>query len=201
MADLYAILDRILDDMAQIVARISEIERRNDHTMRPGKVTDVDPKKQLARIEIGERDGTPLKSAWVPYAQLAGGYKSHRPPTVGQQMMMFAPNGEGRQALLLPMTWSNDNPAPSDKGDEHVTTYGDMKIVEKADSLSIAMGTNVSIIWNGDKLTLKSPQIVLECGDIRLGGAGAGRPLALQGSIDSAGDTETGNLSTAVKAI
>lgn len=201
MAELYDILDRILEDMTQIVARMSEIERRNDHMMRPGKVTDVDPKKQLARIEIGERDGTPLKTAWVPYAQLAGGYKSHRPPTVGQQMMMFAPNGEGRQALLVPMTWSNENQSPSDKGDEHVTTYGDMKIVEKADSRTVSMGENVSIVWEGGELKLKAPTIVLECADIRLGGEGASRPLALQGSIDSAGDAETSNLSTAVKAI
>lgn len=173
MADLVDILDRILDDMAQIVARVSEIERRNDHMMRPGKVTDVDPKKQLARIEIGERDGKPLKSAWVPYAQLAGGYKSHRPPTVGQQMMMFAPNGEGRQALLMPMTWSNDNPSPSEKGDEHVTTFGQLKFVEKADSYVISVGS-VEIEMTTSDINITAPGFVRTIGKTALGLASKG---------------------------
>lgn len=201
MADLTEILGRLIDDVADAVSRVTDVERRMDGMVRHGKVTDVDPKKQRARIEIGERDGQPLKSAWLPYAQIAGAYKSHRPPTVGQQMSMFAPNGEVRQGVLMPMTWSDQNQSPSEKGDEHVTTYGDLKIVEKAQQLLQAIGDAVSIDMTSGAMTLKSPQIILDCSDIRLGGSGASRPLALQGSVDTAGDQEVGNLSTAVKAI
>ena len=132
--------DSLIAAVSQLAARVAECERRMDSSVRHGKVTDVDTKKQLARIEIGERDGTPLKSAWVPYAQLAGDYKSHRPPTKGQQMTLFAPNGEIRQAMLLPFTWSDQNKSPSDKDDEHVDTYGKLKIVRKKDGFVISVG-------------------------------------------------------------
>jgi len=149
VADVADILDRMVDEMAQLLMRIGELERKLDNSVRHGKVTDVDTKKQLARIEIGEKDGKPLKSAWLPYAQLAGEFKAHRPPTKGQQLTMFAPNGEVRQAVLLPFTWSEQNPSPSDKEDEHVTTFGQMKIVEKKDSVTLSVGQASIEIKNG----------------------------------------------------
>jgi phage baseplate assembly protein V len=154
MADIERILSELLDGQTELVMRVAEYERRMDNMVRHGKVTDVDTKKHLARIEIGERDGKPLKSAWIPYGQVAGEYKSHRPPTKGQQMTMFAPNGEVRQAMLLPFTWSDDNKAPSDKEDEHVDTYGDkFKIVRKKDHLSFTVDKS-SITFEPGKITV-----------------------------------------------
>ncbi|MGV1352835.1 phage baseplate assembly protein V [Klebsiella pneumoniae] len=146
-------LKAVMDAHAQLVMRVAELERRNDNTVRHGKVTDVDTKKWRARIEIGERDGQPVKSAWVPYGQLAGEYKSHRPPTVGQQMTLFAPNGEIRQGVLLPFTWWEDNKAPSDKPDEHVTTYGKLKVVEKAESYELSVD-KAKITFSTGKVTI-----------------------------------------------
>jgi phage baseplate assembly protein V len=173
MADITEILGRLIDDLADAVSRITDVERRMDGMMRHGKVTDVDPKKQRARIEIGERDGQPLKSAWLPYAQIAGAYKSHRPPTVGQQMSMFAPNGEVRQGLLVPMTWSDQNPSPSDKADEHVTTFGQLKIVEKADSYVVSIGS-VEIELTTSDVNITAPGFVRTIGKTALGLASKG---------------------------
>lgn len=148
------VIDRLIEAVSQLTMRIGALEARADNMIRHGKVTDVDTKKQLARIEIGERDGTPLKSAWVPYAQIAGDYKSHRPPTKGQQMTLFAPNGEVRQAVLLPFTWSDQNKSPSDKEDEHVTTFGKLKIIEKKDSIVLSVGdTEFEITTDSINLT------------------------------------------------
>lgn len=173
MADLAEILGRLIDDLADAVSRITDVERRMDGMMRHGKVTDVDPQKQRARIEIGERDGQPLKSAWLPYAQIAGAYKSHRPPTVGQQMTMFAPNGEVRQGLLVPMTWSDQNKSPSDKGDEHVSTFGQLKIVEKADSYVLSVGS-VEIELTTSDVNITAPGFVRTIGKTALGLASKG---------------------------
>ena len=153
MADVFDIIQGLQSALSEVVMRIAEMERKADNTIRHGKVTDVDTKKQLARIEIGERDGKPVKSAWVPYGQVAGEYKSHRPPTVGQQMTMFAPNGEIRQAILMPFTWSDQNQSPSDKPDEHVDTYGDdFKITRKKDKLIFTVGKS-SLTFDKDKIT------------------------------------------------
>jgi phage baseplate assembly protein V len=131
---------RLYEEHSRIMMRAADIERRLDNSLRHGKVTDVDTKKQLFRMEVAQQDGQPVKSACIPYGQTAGDYKHHRPPTKGQQMSLFAPNGEIRQAVALPLTWSDDNKSPSDKPDEHVTTYGKKyRLKEKADERSFTL--------------------------------------------------------------
>lgn len=212
MADIIESLIRAVTELQQ---RIGDIDRRMDASVRHGKVTDVDTKKQLARIEIGENDGTPVKSAWVPYSQVAGDYKSHRPPSKGQQMTLLAPNGEIRQAMLMPMTWSDDNKSPSEKEDEHVTTFGKLKITEKGESYDLEVDGakfsmtkdkvavnigNSKIELTSGGVTITGTNIVLD-GDVKLGGAGASRELALKDSTTQDGDPIQGNLSTKVKAV
>lgn len=212
MPDAIEVLLRAVTELQQ---RIGDIDRRMDSTMRHGKVTDVDTKKQLARIEIGENDGKPLKSAWIPYGQVAGAYKSHSPPSKGQQMTLLAPNGEVRQGILMPMTWSDDNKSPSDKEDEYVDTFGKLKIVKKGDSYDLEVdGAKISMtkdkvttsIGNSkveqtaDGITITGTTIVLD-GTVKLGGAGASRELALKDSTTADGDTVNGNLSTKVTAV
>jgi len=64
---------RDLEDLSRkLIQRVMQLEDRHDKTLRHGKVTDVDPKKQLARMEIGNQDGTTVKSPWLPYGQFAG---------------------------------------------------------------------------------------------------------------------------------
>lgn len=174
MSDLRDILERMIEENARLLHRVAEVERRQDNQVRHGKVTDVDTKKQLARIEIGERDGKPVKSAWVPYAQVAGGYKAHTPPTKGQQLTLFAPNGEIRQAVLLPFTWSNDNPSPSEKDDEHVDTFGDKwKWTRKKDLFHVQLDkaeveikpASVALKHDGASVTVSANKVEAKVGD------------------------------------
>jgi phage baseplate assembly protein V len=197
VADLLEVLARAVTELQQ---RIGDIDRRIDNMITPGKVTDVDTKKQLYRQETRDKDGKITESPWIPYSQSAGEYKSHRPPTKGQQMMMISPNGEWRQAFGVPYTWSDDNKSPSDKEDEHVHEYGKLKITEKKDGgydIDVDGGAKFSI--TKDKITIKSTDIVLE-GQIKLGGEGASRELALKDSTTETGGPVNGNLSTSVKA-
>lgn len=55
---------------------------------------------------------------------------------------------------------------------------------------------NVRIVGS-DTVTIVAPTIVLE-GTVKLGGADASRPASAQGTIDSAGHTETSNFATKV---
>jgi phage baseplate assembly protein V len=174
MSDPFDVLSELADAYAHLRMELAEIRYAMDRTLRHGKVTDVDTKKQLARIEIGEKDGTPVKSAWLPYAQFAGPdgggegkgeYKFHNPPFKGQQLTLFAPNGEIRQGVLLPFTWSNTAKSPSDKPDEAVITYGKLKI-ERTKELHRTTVDQTSIEQTKDTITLKaSKSIKLQVGE------------------------------------
>ncbi|MEE9923976.1 MAG: phage baseplate assembly protein V [Brucella anthropi] len=112
----------------EMAARIADLERRMNSIVRHGTVAEVDPAKGAVRVQIGGTDDKPFLSPWLPYGQVAGALKVHSPPSVGQQMTVVSPTGDFRQAVAMPMTWSDKNASPSNKGDENVLTFGDAKI-------------------------------------------------------------------------
>jgi len=106
---------------------VTELQRRFENSQRPGVVHEVDPAKQRVRLLLGGTEASPFLSPWVPYSQVAGELKVHSPPSKGQQMIFVCPDGDFRRGYAVPFTWSNQNPSPSSRGDEHVTTYGKSK--------------------------------------------------------------------------
>ncbi|MCW2319187.1 hypothetical protein M2322_004756 [Rhodoblastus acidophilus] len=145
--------------------RIAELEKRVERMFRVGKVTDVDPAKQLYRQEIGlDPDGQPVKSPWIRYSQIAGARKSHSPPSKGQQMLMISPDGEFRTALGVPHGWSDENPAPSDK-DEDVEVRGDVKITNDGKSITKVI-KGVTYVFSASGLDVKGGKITHDGKDI-----------------------------------
>lgn len=146
-------------ELSELAARVADLERRMAGTMRHGKVEEVDTKKQLVRLNFGKDvEGKPFLSPWVPYAQVAGAMKIHTPPSKGQQMTLMAPNGDWAQAVSVPMHWSNANKSPSDKGDEHVTTFGDTTITHKGGSIEWKIG-GVTVTFSGSGVTIKGGRV------------------------------------------
>lgn len=142
----------IPETVARLARRVAEVERRLENTVRSGKVAEVDPAKGRVRLTIGKGpDGTEQLSPWVPYAQQAGALKVHSPVSVGQNMTIFAPGGDLEQSMALPMTWNDDNPSPSDSGDENVLTFGDSKVEIR-----------------GDEIVVTVPRLFIKCGGTTL---------------------------------
>ena len=128
-------------ELVELASRVAELERRFSGVMRHGTIEQVDPAKHLVRLNFGQDDdGKPFLSPWVPYAQIAGALKVHTPPSKGQQFTALSPTGDWQQAVALPLTWSDANPSPSQKGDEHVLTFGDWRISLKSDLLKLECG-------------------------------------------------------------
>lgn len=131
-----------MKELEILVQRMAELERKISGMIRQGVVTDVDPAKQLFRMEVGrDSDGKPVKGPWIPYAQQAGALKIHTPPSVGQQMMAVSPSGDPQQAVGVPYTWSNQNVSPSQSGSENVVTFGSVTIKLVAGGIEITGGT------------------------------------------------------------
>jgi len=128
-------------ELVELASRVAELERKVSGQMRHGTVEEVDAAKQVVRLKFGEDvDGKPFLSPWIPYAQVAGALKVHTPPSKGQQFTSLSPGGDWQQAVALPLTWSDQNPSPSDKGDENVLMFGNVRLTVKDDLTEIKVG-------------------------------------------------------------
>jgi phage baseplate assembly protein V len=139
-----------------IVDRITRAERRLDTMVRHGPVEEVNAKDGTARIRIGGTDEKPQLSPWIPYGQHAGKLKVHSPPSKGQQLTMLSPTGDFRQSVAMPLTWSDKEKSPSEKDDENVLTYGNVRATIKDGLLEVKVGDSV--------ITAKSGTIELKVG-------------------------------------
>jgi phage baseplate assembly protein gpV len=128
-------------ELVELASRVAELERRFSGTMRHGTVEEVDPAKQIVRLNFGKDvEGKPFLSPWIPYAQIAGALKVHTPPSKGQQYTLLSPTGDWQQAVALPLTWSEQNQSPSSNGDENVLTYGNVRATIKDDLTKVVVG-------------------------------------------------------------
>lgn len=148
-----------MKQIAELAAKVADLERRFAGSMRHGTVASVDPAKQTVRLKLGkDADGNDFLSPNIPYGQTAGAMKFHNPPSVGQQMTMMSPGGDFMQAVAVPMHWSDANVSPSQAGDEHVMTFGSVTATLKGNSLSIKVG-GTELLIEGAKITLKSDEV------------------------------------------
>ncbi|MEY4953701.1 MAG: hypothetical protein RL299_2125 [Pseudomonadota bacterium] len=141
-------------EIAEIAAKVAELERRMSQMIRSGTVDEVDAANGLVRLKIGSGTGGDLRSPWVSYGQTGGALKAHIPPTVGQQMTLFSPSGGLDQAMALPMGFSDANPSPSGDGDKNVITFGSATITLSGNGLTIAVGgVTLAVTSDGVEVT------------------------------------------------
>jgi phage baseplate assembly protein gpV len=142
-------------EIVELAARIAELERRFSGMMRHGTIEEVDPGKHRIRLKFGtDVEGKSFLSPWIPYAQVAGALKIHMPPSIGQQFTLMAPGGDWQQAVAVPLTWSDQNPAPSESGEENVLTLGDVRMTLEDGRIQIsAAGATLELTGNGLSVT------------------------------------------------
>lgn len=139
----------IAEAITPLIDAIVEHDRRLGATDWRGKVTDVDTAKKLSRIAIGKNsDGEVIKSPWLPYSQTAGALKIHSAPSIGQLMSVRSSTGDLEQGTLEPFHWSDDNPSPSESGDEHVLTLGDVRVTLTGGGITLVAG-GVTFVFSG----------------------------------------------------
>ena len=114
-----------------LMETLVDMQRRMGGVSVKGRVSaeHIDPKAGKVRLIIGQDDdGQDVLSPWVPYAQTAGALKVHSAPSAGQTMEISSDSGDIEQGAARPLHWSDDNKSPSEKGDEHVLTFGEAKV-------------------------------------------------------------------------
>lgn len=131
-----------------LAQRVENLERLMRGAFRQGTVSEVDPGAGTVRLKFGENEHGEFLSAPIPYAQTAGALKVHSPPSAGQQMIAMSPGGDLRQAVAMPLGFSEENASPSGAGDQHVMTFGSVAMQLSGDGLSVLVG-GVSVLIDG----------------------------------------------------
>ena len=152
----------MIQAFAALARRMAELERRVDNAQHFGTVDEVDPARQMVRLDLG--DG--LRSPWAPYGQSAGALKIHAPPTIGQQMALFSPSGDLAQGVATPLSFTAGEPSPSSAGDINTLTFGEIRIDLAEDALTITAG--------GVVVTLSAAGLAITGGSVRHDGMNIG---------------------------
>src|SRR5690606_32739249 len=107
---------RIIEHMD---ANLSELFRLLSNLIRIGTIAEV--KSDRARVKTGE-----LTTAWLPWVPTRAGQASTwSQPSIGEQVLVLAPGGDLKSAVILPALYSDAVPAPSTNQHEHIVTFPD----------------------------------------------------------------------------
>jgi len=118
------------------------------------------------------------------------GFASH--PVKGGQGLVLQSRAQRDAAYVL----GGENPGLRPKGDW--LTAGGTALYDAAGNIVSVVAAKMRIVHSAS-IHLEAPEIILE-GVIRLGGAGASRPVSAQGTVDSGGNTDQSNPATGVFA-
>lgn len=173
---------------------IADLKRRQSNYVRPGVVTSFDPKTNSIVANIGDAT-TPVPTHAIPVFTHAGSGKSWRPLKKGQQITLLCPDGDLANAVALPGGFHDQNPAPSSSAAEDIEAQrGTARLRTTDTAASLECGSSSVKVEDG-KITLTAAKIVL-AGTYYLGGADAANPVAMEGTVDTAGNADVTNLAT-----
>lgn len=187
------------DRLEELERQNAELHRKLDTVVRVGTVKSVKDGKYVVDAGFDTHE--------LDHAQHGGHGKDHRPLKVGQQVTLLCPGGDISNASVVPGGYHDANPAPAtDDKSDIVGERGGARLRTKDGEAALeALSSAVRVVDGvihldarsivvGGPITGKSGEVVLG-GTVKLGGAGAARPVSGRGSLDTRGDQQVGNLS------
>jgi phage baseplate assembly protein V len=102
---------------------VGELERTRGTLLRIGTVSEVDAATARVRVRLDE-----VPTALLPVLNPRhGADRVHWLPSVGEQVMLFAPDGEPSNGVVLGGVAQTAHPAPR-RGSQHATVYRDTAV-------------------------------------------------------------------------
>ncbi|HDX6529307.1 TPA: phage baseplate assembly protein V [Escherichia coli] len=167
-------------------AQLTEIMRLITNLIRTGTVTEVDRKKWLCRVKVGE-----LETNWINWLTLrAGGARTWWCPSPDEQVVVLSMGGNLETAFVLPAIYSNQFPPPSDSVDGCVTEYpdGGWFEYEPATGRWHVRGIKSMVIEAADNITLKTGEFVVEADTTRINSE-----MVINGGVTQGGGAMSSN--------
>ncbi|HCE1515531.1 TPA: phage baseplate assembly protein V [Vibrio parahaemolyticus] len=163
-----------------LLKRVEELERRVAQMVVRGKVHAVDPANKAARVAYGPR-GQQQLTGWLTW----------KPSRTGKAIVWWCPEiGEGVTVVsdgdlslgeILPGSYQNDFPAPSEDPDEFLIHFGDgskvshhrgthkLEVVNVGD-VNITTQQNITVKCNGKATVNAGGDIVANGSKVKLNG-------------------------------
>jgi hypothetical protein len=129
------------DDLQSLLLEVADLRRRFGQMVRVGAVHEVKAagKEQKVRVVIGtDPDGKPHLSPWLYTSNARGKAREERRYQAGQNVMLVSPDGDFRQAAVLPWAENENSPRPDHASDDAETyQFEKLRITKKADGYEV----------------------------------------------------------------
>lgn len=129
---LFRALLKRLEYLERIVSRQTMMI---NNLIRDANVLDVDLTKGVAIVDA---HGIEVEAPWL---QQAGDIVDWDPPSKGQRMMLFSPNGDPGRGFLMPGGYTEKKPQPYHEGEMFARTIGRTKITGSGSGYQVETGT------------------------------------------------------------
>ncbi len=166
----------------------AELLRLIHNLVRLGTIANVDHARARVRVATGE-----ITTAWLPWLEeRAGTTRTWNPPTVGEQVVVFAPGGDMASAVVLAGLYRTQHPAPSDSADVWHAVMPDGAVIEydhAASHLQATLPGSATLDAQGD-VTVTTPAALTATAG---GGATLNADTVINGTLAINGGSVTHN--------
>ncbi|MDA0782416.1 MAG: phage baseplate assembly protein V [Proteobacteria bacterium] len=144
---------------------VTELDRRLSNLIQVGTVLEADYPNAKLKVKIGD-----ITTDWLPWLTMrASNDTTWWSPEIGEQVMVLAPSGELKQAVILSAIYQNAHPAIDDNDDVSKTVYKDGTITRyNRDTHVLTVDVNkdgkVEIIIGASTITMTNTNIELKNG-------------------------------------
>lgn len=189
---------------------LSELIRTIPNLIRIGKIAEINADKVRVRLSPS------LLTTWLQWIALRAGDVVHwSPPSIGEQVIVFSPNGDLTQGKVLAGLFSAESPAPQSDLKVRSIHYPDGAVVLydfSTHALSAILPAGGSALVKADTVTADAPQTTCT-GDVtikgnllvegfsalkqgaKVEGGGGGAAMTIDGDVAATGDVKAGPIS------
>lgn len=169
-------MSTLVDQLADMLHRIAELERRNRNRRRKGTVAEVSDDKSKYRVKLSDQNGKPYLTPWIGARTLAaGGVKVDVLYQTGEQVDVVSENGDMTDAQI------------------DFSTYSAANARENTDMpLHIKIGNTV-VEASPDLVKVTGEKVIVESPNVQLGGEG-GKKVARIGDKVNVGSGSSSGL-------
>ncbi|WP_420142380.1 phage baseplate assembly protein V [Sphingomonas sp.] len=157
-----------------------DIPRLIGDLMRFGTIESVDFDAATCRVRAGD-----IVTGDIPWITRAGRITLWAPPSIGEQCVLFTPEGDQEAAFALSGLFSTAFPSPATNADLTLIAFADgarLSYDQAAHTLAVALPA-------GGRITLTAPAGVAIEGDVAIEGKVDIRgDVAIDGKLDATGD-------------